>query len=113
MTVMPRMPQETNDIDAALAEFFAACRVQVLRSFRFAESEGARIDEDEGIYQLWVGYNLTATRLIRTSLDLADRLQGRSHETTHRILVERAGPTAASLPPSEDTREISGGAASP
>jgi hypothetical protein len=101
MTVMPRMPQDSGDIDAALAEFFAACRVRVLQSFRLAESEGARMEEDTGIYQMWVGYNLTAARLIRTSLELADRLQGRGRETTHRILVERPAPSGASLPPAE------------
>jgi hypothetical protein len=102
MTVMPRIPEEPGNIDAALAEFFAHCRTGAALSFRLGQNEGLLMEKDEGVLQHWSTHCLLANRFMLTGIALADRLQGRTRQTTHRVIVERVTQPAGGEPQSGD-----------
>jgi hypothetical protein len=86
-----RIPMQTTAMRAVLTAYLAQCRAGVTECFHLGAEEGVRLTANTGICGVWFDYNLTASRLIETSLMIVDRLQG-GRKLTRRIIVERVTP---------------------
>ena len=88
------------DVDAVLAGFLGDCRnaiADVLATARNEKWATVRVE-----------YTLAASKLMRTGVEIANAMQRRSRQTTHRVVVERPGEGG---PSDKNEQTISSGSA--